>query len=229
MSIDRYQEWHFHVHDTALGKNPYSVSDPGWLVIANAGLPTSPTVYKNKYGTALTAIEGIAIMAMSSGQARFYTEKTVTSLDLCWVTNDGLAGYRRAQAADVSRQLQVNSTNGVTQRLMMPFGIVNDANEIDTGIELPADCLVTESAVRVTTVDATETLDFGLLSSESGGDADGFLDGAALGVAGHIVATQGAVMQTITDGVAKTLSYEVTTGTDTAAGYLSLGWRRLLG
>lgn len=54
--------------------------------------------------------------------------------------------------------------------------------EKDTGWDLPARSVVRRVWVDVKTAEATaatKTIDVGLLSSESGGDADGFLDGVA--------------------------------------------------
>ncbi len=58
-----------------------------------------------------------------------------------------------------------------------------DGSETDTGEDLPDDGLVVDFWMYVNTAEATggtKTLDVGLLSSESGGDANGF--GAALDV-----------------------------------------------
>lgn len=54
------------------------------------------------------------------------------------------------------------------------------AVEIDTGFDLPTKGIVLDVFVDVKTAEATgttKTIDVGLLSSETGGDADGFLDG----------------------------------------------------
>lgn len=59
--------------------------------------------------------------------------------------------------------------------------------EQDSGWDLPADSVVTGVFVNVRTAEATgttKTLDVGLLSSESGGDADGLLDGISVAATG---------------------------------------------
>lgn len=61
------------------------------------------------------------------------------------------------------------------------------ASEADSGWDLPAKAVVHHVFVEVTTAEATgatKTLDVGLLSSESGGDADGFLDGVSVATTG---------------------------------------------
>jgi hypothetical protein len=56
-------------------------------------------------------------------------------------------------------------------------------SEQDTGFDLPAKGILLDCWIEATTFEATgttKTLDVGLLSSESGGDADGFLDGVSV-------------------------------------------------
>lgn len=70
--------------------------------------------------------------------------------------------------------------------------------EVDSLFDLPAKALVYDVLVEVTTAEATgstKTLDVGLLSGESGGDADGFLDGIDVSATGM---KQGGF--TVTDG-----------------------------
>lgn len=119
--------------------------------------------------------------------------------------------------------------------LKIPFTQSSDA-ALDTGIELPAGVLVTGALIQVTTAVNGGTIDVGIDASESGGDADGFLDGvscAATGLVWPVVAnttdgsnTLGALISdTITsadnsavsyrapvalkcDGTAKTITYQ---------------------
>lgn len=77
--------------------------------------------------------------------------------------------------------------------------IYNDASETDTGFDIPKGAILYpwEMILIVATVDATETIEVGILSTESGGDADGFIDG-------YSIATQGRYpvwnMVTVADG-----------------------------
>ena len=70
--------------------------------------------------------------------------------------------------------------------------------EKDTGFDLPTAGIVYDCFVKITTLEATattKTIDVGLLSSETGGDADGFLDGASTAAAATVRGTA-----TATDG-----------------------------
>jgi hypothetical protein len=56
-----------------------------------------------------------------------------------------------------------------------------------TGLQFTAGSLILPSnAFRVATLESSRTIEIGLLSSESGGDADGFLDAVSLAAAGTI-------------------------------------------
>lgn len=64
------------------------------------------------------------------------------------------------------------------------------AGEKDTGIDFLAGDVILDCFVKVRTAEvtqATKTIDVGLLSSESGGDTDGFLDGVSTAATGTVV------------------------------------------
>lgn len=87
--------------------------------------------------------------------------------------------------------------------------------ETDTGYDLPAKAIVADAVLVVTAAaSAGSVVDVGLLSSESGGDADGFLDGVsstgvamrtgvptATSSAGFSTTTRGALLRTFFAGV----------------------------
>lgn len=75
--------------------------------------------------------------------------------------------------------------NGDGLLLGIPFG-VSDNTETTTYIELPADMAVINAFIDVSTTDAGETIDVGLLSSEANGDADGLIAAASVATAGKV-------------------------------------------
>lgn len=67
------------------------------------------------------------------------------------------------------------------------FKFDTGTTETDMGFDLPADAEVQDALIYVHTAEVTgttKTLDVGLLSSESGGDLDGFLDGVSVSTTG---------------------------------------------
>lgn len=76
----------------------------------------------------------------------------------------------------------------------------NNNSEADTGIDFDYDTRILNVSVEVVTIDATETLDVGLLSSETSGDANGLVAAASVAVATYLDACK----PTITAGTAET-------------------------
>jgi hypothetical protein len=73
--------------------------------------------------------------------------------------------------------------------MLLQFDIGRVAGEIDTGFDFIAGDVIKDVWVDVLTAEATgttKTVDIGLLSSESGGDADGLVDGAVTSATGVI-------------------------------------------
>jgi hypothetical protein len=80
--------------------------------------------------------------------------------------------------------LDLSVVGGLAKVKKLPITANFDNTEQDTGWDLPAKALVLDVWVDVTTADAGETLDVGLKAGESGGDADGFLDGISVNATG---------------------------------------------
>lgn len=159
--------------------------DTGKVMVLTEDTPDSPSIYTDENGTALTETGGIGVLTMTNGRVSFYTAATVTSVDLSGITADGRAiGFNSVSAS----QGRIIIRPGIAaQTVAIPFGASNNV-ETDTGLDLPSNCLITayDISLRVTTVDATETIDVGLLSSESGGDANGFITAASVANSGFV-------------------------------------------
>ncbi len=69
--------------------------------------------------------------------------------------------------------------------IKIPFA--KNATETDTKVDLPGGVLVTGALIQVATAAAGSTIDVGILSTETGGDADGFLDGVSCAATGFVV------------------------------------------
>jgi len=135
-------------------------------------------------------------------------------------------------------------TTNVVQQLIVPFTIADTVanTETDTGFDFPTGTTILPfPSIDVRTVDSGMTIDVGTLSSESGGDADGFMDGISLTTAGQIkptfasAVTQGALLRVTATGAAAvipepgiigatavSLSYTLSASTDTGAGYIKI-------
>lgn len=93
----------------------------------------------------------------------------------------------------------IASVGAAAKTLVIPLPIVAAATENDTGISLPAKCVVTGAFLDVTTAEATggtKTLDVGTDGSGSN-DPDGFMDGISAAAIGVIVPTLASGAQTL--------------------------------
>jgi len=74
---------------------------------------------------------------------------------------------------------------GAVKTMVIPF--TKQTSEYDSTYDLPEGAVVLGAFVEVVDEVASSTIDVGILSSESGGDADGFIDGMSCATAGKIV------------------------------------------
>jgi hypothetical protein len=180
-------EWRFHLLDPSKNMNvmPGIDDDAGKCVVLTEDTPDSPTVYTNATGTTLTETGGVAVLTFTNGEIRFWTQSTVTALDIAGITVLGRT-FALNSVTPSQQMIPINPLNAY-QLLVVPFGASDNA-ETDTGFDLPANCLIhpLDVKLRVTTVDATETIDFGILSSEANGDANGFITAASVATPGFV-------------------------------------------
>lgn len=176
-----YREWHFVLVD---GQTGASIDDDsGQLLVLTAGAPTAPTIYSDDKGTSVSnAIR--TPRTFSNGRVRFWTDRSTTSVDLFVCTAKGQS-YFLEDVPFSQHRIKIDSKDREFV-FVMPFG-ANDNSELDSGLDLPvANMLVKDAYLRVSTADSTETIEIGILASESGGDADGFVDAASVGTAGYV-------------------------------------------
>lgn len=185
-------------------------------------------------------------VAATRGKFRFAIATTgpgLPALDIYGMAPGGQAFRATNIKPGEPNDIFVDTTN-VMQELRVPFSIADTtaATETDTGFDIPTGAtLLPYPSVDVKTADATETIDVGLLASESGGDANGILALLDVGTAGVILPHVGTtptfgvlLLETVTadagtaavrdtyviGATAISLSYTLTTGTDTAVGVI---------
>jgi hypothetical protein len=209
----------------------------GVVFVAQAGTAKKQTIYSPSTGLAITNP-----MALTNGSFNFNVPDTVQSVDLYILSPTGhmtvLKGVE--PSGDASIMLDDKSLDTT---LVIPFSATDqtgDATETDTLFVLPG-AVQPNVAVQVTATDATETILFGTLASDSG-DADGF----GVGISG---ATSGYIKPTLVNGgttlgallfvqdsanagdeapeqnvsmIGKKVTYTLSAGSDTAQGFLVL-------
>ena len=232
-----YREMSFQLKDHVTGARISTTG--GNVIVTAAGDPAKATLYdpENNYASLSNPI------SLDSGEGKFAIAKATETVDLyifsptghCVVLQDVKVGSLAEVAIDSG---QLNSV------WVVPFSMddMTANTEYDFGINLPAGMLVLPNpSIKVITVDATETLDVGILASESNGDADGFIDGLSVAAAGIVQATLADGAATVgtflhvdesagdlvpeaypCDGTATSLSGTLSAGSDTAEGLILL-------
>lgn len=193
------------------------------------------------------------------GNIEFWTLAAVQTVDLYVMTPGGQFLVAKAITASGPNTLRTDLTRR-DQVAVIPFSYADvsaDAAETTSGIDLPTNALVKSQGVAayVSVLDATETITAGILSTQVGGDQNGFMDLLPLDTAKTVApqntitagtsetyfasTTIGALIQDFTagsdvnkdvgtvnpkvyriDGVAKTVSWTLSAGSDTAQGFL---------
>jgi hypothetical protein len=237
--------------DSFTGKNltatggVFYVTDPS-VSAANAG--RKATLYNPDSNFAALANP----VSMTKGKVRFAVAgaatigmATIPTMDIYGISGNGIAFQIRG-ALPGQGEIRLASSR-TAQVLMIPFNI-NDTTatvETDTGFDLTPGMIINPlgCSVYVTAIDATETINVGLLSSESGGDADGILAILSVGTLGVIAPTLasgaetiGALLKVASDSgmvprqhvvtTAVSVSYTLTAGSDTAGGVIHISYNR---
>ncbi len=179
----------------------------GTCLVITAGAQSKVAIATTRTGATATSNNP---KALTNGEIEFWTGDSVVSVDLYVMAPGGqffsamgiVASGPTSLAVDLSQKKQVAT---------IPFDIADTAaaTETDTGFDLPQNAAVNPTGVgcHVSTVDATETIDVGLLSTEAGGDANGFT--ALISVAGLGFAP---AKPTVTTGVNETFVASTTLG-----------------
>ena len=218
-----------------------AITASGGVVYVAAADDAAKNAITDKDGTALTNPR-----ALTAGGCEFWVLATVATVDLYIMAPGGQFVVKTDVVPGTIQTIKVD-TNQRNQVAVIPFAIgdTSAATETDTGFDFPAASAVLPTPmVRVLTVDATETIDVGLLSSESSGDADGFVNAVALDTAVLVKATllasgdtMGALLSVldsansgddapeahvVTGAAATSITYTLTAGSDTAEGFILL-------
>lgn len=233
----------FQLYEVGPGAMPGKMitASGGKVQVNTAGDAQKATIYDST-GAAITTT---AALSLSNGGYSFYVADTVSSVDLYIMAPGGqFVVYRGATPGLNEIPVDVGRLHQVA---VIPFSI-NDctaATEKDTGFDFPLySAVLPHPTVRVTTADAAITIEAGLLSSETAGDADGFVDAVSTATAGLVRATilnggntLGALFEVqdsanagdlthephvITGSNATSITYTLLVAADTAEGFIML-------
>lgn len=157
----------------------FTLSSGVLVFVYDAGTKTLSTIYSDRKRTAKTNPISRTQFATDAG-VLFYGASA--SYDIYLAHTDGSVAFYGG-VSPLEHRLPLSRT-GADRLLVFPMVFNSGGTEVDTGLDLPLGSLVYDAWVNVTTVDATETVDVGLLSSGTNGDADGFLAAVSVATAG---------------------------------------------
>lgn len=217
------------------------IASGGKAYVATAGSAAKATLYTES-GAALANP-----ISLTYGHLDFYVADSVNEVDLYVQAPSGHFIIAKGLEASGPNSLYVDKSR-LDTTMVIPFAAANQAGDAtETGCGFTAMGAVQPGvAVVISTVDSTETVDFGTLSSDSG-DADGFIDGISVATAGYVKATNangavtlGALLyvqdsanagddfpEQNTTMYGKQFTYTLSAGSDTAEGFFIVPIRLL--
>lgn len=156
----------------------------GSAIICQPGTARKATLFNADTGAALANP-----ISMTRGNLRFATDIALATVDIYGFAPDGgffvMRGARPGGDAEIPYSIDAVNHVAVIPLAAQDF---TAASEGSTGLQFPAGAVLSPfAALRVTVAEGSRTIEVGLLSSESGGDADGLLDAVSLATAGTIV------------------------------------------
>lgn len=189
--------------------------------------------------------------ALTAGRLDIQVPATVTVCDIFLATPTGqFIVLKDVRPGD--RSIVMYDANDLVSDWVIPYSHTDSTDNVekDTGFDLPSGALVDPfPGLEVVDIDATETINVGILSTEASGDADGFIAAASIATIGSVrvsclngADTLGALLK-VQDSVnagddapaphvvlstSRSISYTTSTGTDTGSGYIHLTVKNIL-
>jgi hypothetical protein len=210
-----------------------NINDSGGVVfVAKAGLPEKAT---------LQDLNGNSIanpIVLTSGSIDFAYDSAITAtVDLYGHTAAGHWFEYKSVSPSGPNEINVDTARK-RGRMKIPFSYVDctPGTEYKTGFLLPALGFILNRlhgcGLDVTTKESGKTLSVGILSTENGGAATGFINASSVATAGQVIGTDGALFSTNAPYATDTqtasspngldISYTLSSGAAAAEGFILL-------
>lgn len=189
MTPDTKQEFRIQLKDMHTGES--IITSGGNAIICQNGDAAKETLYDSDGSSLSNPI------SLTRGFANFFAGVDVGSVDMYIVAPGGQFVVAKGIVPGGPNEILVD-TFAINQCMVIPFSMTDmTANtEYDFGVDEPDDAIfLPHPFVDVTTADATETIDVGTDSNDSG-DADGFIDGLSVASQAKVLATIGFTVGT---------------------------------
>lgn len=184
-----YRKYQIQLKDHVTGEA--IVTSGGVCQVCTEDSPAKATIYSDKDGTSASNP-----IALTRGRIEFFTADTVDAVDIYVHAPSGHFVPVYSVKPMGPNEIYID-TGARHTTIVIPFSMddLTANTETDTGFDLGTSQVVEPDGigVKVTTLDTSETIDVGTLSTESSstGDADGLIDGISLAATGVVLATVG--------------------------------------
>jgi hypothetical protein len=155
----------------------------GAAIICQPGTARKASLFNPDTGAAIANP-----ISLTRGNMRFATDTTIATVDIYGFAPDGGFFVFRGARPGADPEIPY-SMDQVQHTAVIPLAAPDftAATEGTTGLQFPAGALLSPAAaLRVTVLEGSRTIEVGLLSSETSGDADGLLDAVSLAAVGTI-------------------------------------------
>lgn len=200
----------------------------GQVLVCTAGAST-PLTLTDRFGTALNNP-----LALTRGFADFCVALANLTVDLYIQSPTGHCIQIKGVAPGGLNEYEIDTSVRRTS-MIIPFSFAQaGANtEFNTGFLLPSNGRILDrlhgAGINVTTVETAggKTINVGLLSSQSGGNASGLINGSSTATLGQVTGTNGALFSSNAPALAVTqtanaISYTLSASSVAAAGFILL-------
>ena len=237
----------------SFNNNKAMTASGGRVYVTSSGGTRKSTLYNPDAGFAALTNPFVP----SNGRIRFSVLSTATfgqdsqpTVDVYGISGEGVAFQKRGVNPGNPDVVRLDNLR-FDHMLMVPFNLLDTVanTETDTLFDFPVGSIISPDgpSIYVTTAEASRTISFGLLSSESGGNATGFVTGLSVATAGvsrptmaNGAITVGALLQVLTTGgtvpvpqstvisTAVSLTYTLSASSASAAGLIQCRYRRMI-
>jgi hypothetical protein len=230
------REWRIQLKDRATGES--IITAGGTVYVALNGDAKKASLFDSAGAAASNPL------TPTRGFINFFVVDTVEMVDLYILAPGGEFIVRKNVKPSGPNEFFVDTDNR-HQSMVIPFSIDDTTanTETSTGFDIPAKAQVLPHGlgIDVLTIDATEDIDVGTATADSG-DPDGYMDGVSTATAGFVKPTllasgdtMGALLSVLDSanagddapegdvlGQSKTIVYLLSAGSDTAEGFIHL-------
>lgn len=224
--MTRRWNWNIQLNDRLTGAP--IIAAGGVVYVSKNGLPAKETLV-DKDGVALSNP-----LALTRGKMDFWVESPTNDMVDLFIACPGGQFLVVKDVPFSGRNEYMVDTQELEHTMVIPFeqDDFTAAVETDTGFDEPTNAVFQPDGapvgIRVVDIDATETLDVGTATAETG-DPNGLIAAAALGVQGIILGDQGSLLTTLVGHISagKSIVITSTAGSDTGSGFIYLPYRLL--